>query len=324
MANALRLSTRVAAVVALSLLAMGASRASDENTHSRNFLFTYDMVITPPASARRVEAWIPVPSDLPGQDIGRVEVATDSDYKFTAEEVFGNRMVHLWADAPGGDAITATLTVEVTRREYSGSDGGRPNPRFLEPNRLVPTDGLIKRLSRRATAGAEGDMAKARAIYDYVTETVSYDKSGNGWGRGDALFACDAKAGNCTDFHALFIAMARAAGIPARFEIGFPLAADKDSGRVGGYHCWAEFYVEGRGWIPVDSSEAHKNPSRHDYYFGTLDPHRVEFTTGRDLVLEPPQKGEPLNYFVYPYIEVDGRPLKAKDRVKLEFSYKNV
>ena len=118
--------------------------------------------------------------------------------------------------------------------------------------------------------------------------------------------------------------MARASGIPARFEIGFPLKAELETGSVDGYHCWAEFYIDGKGWIPVDSSEAQKNPDRHEYYFGSLDPNRVEFTKGRDLVLNPPQKGEPLNYFVYPYVEFDGKPLKDKTRVKLNFTYRNV
>ena len=186
--------------------------------------------------------------------------------------------------------------------------------KFLRPNRLVPLDGMIADLSKQHTAGAASPLEKARKVFDYVVSTMAYDKSGEGWGRGDAIYACDVKKGNCTDFHALFIGMMRAAGIPARFEIGFPLPRSEKQGIVPGYHCWAEFHVDGIGWIPVDASEAWKDPARKDYFFGALDEHRVKFTTGRDILLDADQAGEPLNYFIYPYAELDGEPVEAMEK----------
>jgi transglutaminase-like putative cysteine protease len=103
-------------------------------------------------------------------------------------------------------------------------------------------------------------------------------------------------------------AMPRAVGIPARFAIGFPLPADRGEGKIAGYHCWAEFYAKGIGWVPVDASEAGKDPSKREYFFGAHDENRVEFSKGRDVTLTPRQKGDALNYFVYPYTEIDGRP----------------
>ena len=87
---------------------------------------------------------------------------------------------------------------------------------------------------------------------------------------------------------------------------------------MSGYHCWGEFYAQGIGWVPVDASEAAKNPAKREYFFGAHDENRVEFTIGRDLILEPQQRGEPLNYFVYPYAEVDG---KAFGSVERSFAY---
>jgi transglutaminase-like putative cysteine protease len=183
--------------------------------------------------------------------------------------------------------------------------------RYLEPDKLVPLNDTIAELSRQQTAGDATPLQKARHIYDYVIATMRYDKSGEGWGRGDAVWACTAKRGNCTDFHSLFIGMMRSAGIPARFEIGFPLPEGKSEGDIPGYHCWAEFYLSGIGWIPVDASEAWKNPAKRDYFFGAHDDNRVFFTYGRDLVLSPEQKGPALNYFIYPYAESDGQPVKG-------------
>ncbi len=137
---------------------------------------------------------------------------------------------------------------------------------------------------------------------------MRYDTTGTGWGRGDVLYACDAKKRNCTDFHSLFIAMARSQGIPARFEIGFPLPADKQSSEIAGYHCWSDFCVDGKGWIPVDISEAWKHQERRDYFYGSHDVNRIQFGIGRDLRLNPlSTNGKPLNYFVHPYGEVDGQ-----------------
>ena len=75
--------------------------------------------------------------------------------------------------------------------------------------------------------------------------------------------------------------------------------------------------------MPVDISEADKNAEKKAYYFGNIDENRVAFTTGRDLILNPKQSGEPLNYFIYPYAEVGGKPL-PKEQIQLNFSYKDV
>jgi transglutaminase-like putative cysteine protease len=224
--------------------------------------------------------------------------------------------------------VPFTMTFVVTRREESADMVAAardiPEPTdgnfaaYLEPNKLVPLTGRIAQVSANLAETDVTPLQQARVDYEYVTSIMKYDKSGTGWGRGDALYACDVRHGNCTDFHSLFIGLARARGIPARFTIGFPIGAAK-SGDVPGYHCWAEFY-SGGVWVPVDASEASKHPNRHDYYFGHLDAARVAFTMGRDLVLKPPQKGEPLNYLIYPYAELDGAAVPQK-QIKTKFSY---
>jgi len=122
--------------------------------------------------------------------------------------------------------------------------------------------------------------------------------------------------------HSLFISLARSNSIPARFEIGFPLPSDKTEGAIGGYHCWAWFFADGKGWAPVDISEADKHPELKDYYFGKLTVDRVAFSTGRDIELVPKSASESLNYFVYPHVEVDGK-VWPKDKISLKFSFKN-
>jgi hypothetical protein len=197
----------------------------------------------------------------------------------------------------------------------------RERKQDLAPDKLVPITGEPAELAAKVASDKPSQLNKARAIYDYVFTTMRYDKTGEGWGHGDVLYACSARKGNCTDFHSLFIAMARSQGIPARFEIGFPLPPDKHSAEIAGYHCWAEFFEPKHGWIPVDISEAWKHQEKRDYFFGAHDANRMQFTVGRDLRLSPAQAGQPLNYFIYPYVEVSG---KEHPNVSLAFSFADV
>ena len=73
--------------------------------------------------------------------------------------------------------------------------------------------------------------------------------------------------------------------------------------------------------MPVDISEAWKDQAKKNYFFGAHDVNRVQFSMGRDLVLNPPQAGDPLNYFVYPYVEVAG---KKWENVANHFSFEDV
>ncbi len=295
--------------------------AAAEAPRSRDFELTYGARIGElPAGAHRVEIWLPYPASDASQEVTDAQVSSPIPYEVVKEQRFGNSILHLSVTDPREQELAVVMKVRVRRREYVRRDfaaagekrvaaeAEAPAAAWLQPDRLVPLDDRIRKLAAEVTRGRRGDLEKARAIYDYVVNTMSYDKTGTGWGNGDIYWACDAKRGNCTDFHALFIGLARAEGIPAKFEIGLPLPEARGQGEIGGYHCWAEFYLAGYGWVPVDASEARKNPDKRSYFFGALDENRVQFTVGRDLVLAPRQAGAPLNYFIYPYVEVDGQP----------------
>jgi len=297
-----------------------------ETPHARSISMEYSASIGAVADGTaEVDLWMPVPHDDPYQRIEGMEITSPYRHEIAVDEI-GNRILHLRVEEPASEPIRVTLRFEATRREHRQelvATGVHDEPprelaRWLKPDRLVPLDDQIRAWANEVVAAAHAstDIEKARAIYNHVVATVKYDKSGKGWGRGDIYFACENRRGNCTDFHAVFIGYARAVGIPARFSIGFPLPAARGAGEIGGYHCWAEFYAKGIGWVPVDASEAAKDPSRREYFFGAHDENRVEFSRGRDLVLVPPQKSEPLNYFVYPYAEADGKPIEVERTVR--------
>ncbi len=265
----------------------------------------------PDVEASALSLWIPVPQSDEHQSIKDLRFAVGTPHQIHTGS-HGNR--YLFSGVRPRQ--TVTMEFHVTRSErntvLAGSRPAAPPECCLGPDRLVPVDGKIRGWAGEVikSAQARTDLEKARAIYEHIVDTVRYDKSGKGWGRGDIYYACDARRGNCTDFHAIFIGYARAVGIPAKFAIGVPLPPGHDSGEIAGYHCWAEFFAQGIGWVPVDASEAAKDPSRRKYFFGTLDEHRVEFSKGRDLVLSPAQASGPVNFFVYPHVEQAGLPLE--------------
>ena len=320
---------------ACQLVAQAPSNAQKFGPPSRTFRFTYSFTVKDiPAGAKLVRIWVPVAQTNEHQTVRLVETSAAVKTQITREPEYGNRILYAELRNPAQSTASFTLVYEVTRKEFSRGDyaqlerkDSKPGvvpvsmTRFVEPDELIPTDGKIKALADEVTGKETGTVAKAKAAYDYLFTTMRYDKSGTGWGRGDAVWACDAKHGNCTDFHSPFIGMMRADGIPARFDIGFPLPEGKTSGDIPGYHCWAEFYSKNIGWIPVDISEAWKAQQKRDYFFGTIDANRVKFSTGRDITLVPKQDGPPLNYFVYPYVEVDGRPY---DKLEKQFSFEQV
>ena len=330
-----RLKVNVVAMVAMLAivtLPIWSGDAAGQSTHSvptaeRTFDLVYEAnVRNIPSGSDRVDIWVPLPPDDAHQDIVDLRVDTPHSWTVNTDPEYGNEILHLELADVDVSSVPLRLHVRVRRREHRQPQVAVANPepfdgRWLMPDRLVPLDDFVQTLAKEVTKEADTPAAKARAIYDYVVDTMTYDKTGTGWGNGDIYWACDARTGNCTDFHALFIGLNRAVGIPATFEIGFPLPADRASGSIEGYHCWAQFYLEGVGWVPVDTSEAYKHSDQREFFFGAHDPHRVLFSKGRDITLQPPQQGPPLNYFIYPYVEVDGVPFED---VGLGFSFRDI
>jgi len=299
---------------------------------SRHFSFHYGFTVNDVPSGKNVRIWIPAAHSDDFQEVKVVSATGDLPLKRNRENKYGNEMYY----AELGKASKAELHFEVVydmvREERVVL--GRSIPRLsqftldkrtakrdTEPNALVPVTGAPANLASTITADKSTPLQKVRAIYDYVLENTTFDKSGSGWGRGDALYAFNAKKGDCTDFHSLFIAMVRSQGIPARFEIGFALPTDKSSGKLTEYQCWADFFDPEHGWVPVDIAEAWKQEGKRDYSFGAIDGNRIEFSMGRDLKLNPAQNEEGVNYFVYPYVEVEG---KKYENVSLALTFTNI
>lgn len=287
---------------------------------NRRLVFEYTVTVTGVEAGQPVDVYIPLAQDTERQTVVRTDLNSDIPGLEKKEGKYGNRYWHGHMDAAPGTDLTMSLVHVVERRDHGT---GQPTPEelelFLKPNSRVPVKHAMVE-SIRSELGLTSDTTpydKARAIYDYVVANVEYKKTGTGWGNGDTEWACTKKYGNCTDFHALFTSLARAEGLASRFEIGFPVPEQPVSGSVGGYHCWIQVALPEKGWFPIDASEAFKHPDKKDALFGNQPADRIRFTVGRDMVLDG-QKAPPLNYFVYPHVEVAG---KVHEGVKTSFSY---
>lgn len=277
-----------------------------------------------PSGLKELRVWIPLPSSGTYQQITGLHIDSEQQWEQKLEREFGNEYLYAAIpDPPAGELVvrvhfTVKRRAALLARAPIAAASPEQLSRNLRADRLVTLSPRVRRIADQATGGLTNPLLQARAIYDYVLETMVYDKAKPGWGRGDTERACDIRAGNCTDFHSLFISLARAKEIPARFIMGFAIPA-QPSGEVKGYHCWAEFHLQEIGWVPVDPSEASKSSDHifRNFLFANLDPGRVEFTRGRDLVLDPRTR-EPLNYFIYPYAEADGKPVGVPS-IELKF-----
>ena len=326
---------RLAICLCLILSITACASSGELATRSVELRYTATLTNLPPG-VRVVDLWLPVAQDADGQKVSRVTVNYPQGGRIAAESRYGNKVWHKRFKSPFArdlhdGSLGAEIVFEMHRAEIVVPEAKAlatlpkaksKSDTYLAENRLIPL-GLepLKTLAGDLRLESEPPIRAARKIYDWLIKEFTYNYKAAGAGRGDVRWACDAKTGDCTDYHSVFLALCRGQGIPADHEFGFPIRTKNREGRISSYHCWARFYVPGAGWIPVDVSEADKHPELREYNFGSLTADLMKFTHGRDVTLVPPQAGPPLNSFIEPYAEVDGKPY---DAVALSVYYKDL
>ncbi len=273
------------------------------------FEFRYE--VTLPEMAAPAKMWLPLPQTDRFQTVELQSIDAPVAHRIIKEKKYGNSILYMEL-SPEHSGKKVDLVYDVKRQEKKPyTEEADPSP-YLDANILLPIGDRFEVLSDSIIGDKrkEGTIMQARALYDYIIDNMRYIKAGK-YGTGDAVYACSALTGNCTEFHSLFISLARSAGIPSRFAVGASIPSDRDEGGIDGYHCWAEFYAEGKWW-PVDISEANKYTALATYYFGRHPANRIEFTRGRDLQLDPGPHSGPINFLAYPVMEIDKEPAFPK------------
>src|SRR6266446_5891638 len=217
-------------------LAMRAADASGIVKGTDQFEFVYRVKL--PEIKGEARIWIPLAKTDAFQTVTEDELNIPMKWEKVHDQDYGNDICVLQPQ-PEDSGKTVEVRYRVVRKEKAAYPAGNTEAaRYLRPEKLVPINETFTTLAQKATAGKTDDLDRAKALYDHVMGRMRYDKSGTGWGRGDAKYACDVRTGNCTDFHSYFIALARSIGIPVRFAIGATIPADRNEGTIEGYHCW--------------------------------------------------------------------------------------
>lgn len=340
----------IAAATAAVALSPGLVRAASFDPRPgpwRRFRITTRLDL--PAADTPAQAWIPLPSleapdwMRPGGDhwtgnAASVEVATDPQY--------GARILHA-TFAAGEAAPTIEVVSEFSSRDRAAdlaAPAGAPDLTaaeraiYLAPTELMPTDGIVKETADRITADAASDREKAQAIYQWVVENTFRHAATRGCGLGDVaqMLKTGFLGGKCADLNALYVALARASGIPARDVYGIRVAPSQFGYKSLGansetitkaQHCRAEVFLEGHGWVAVDPADVRKvaleeppgeNPihspvvvAAREKLFGAWEGNWLAYNTAHDVVL--PGSAHKVGFLMYPQAEVAGALLDCLD-----------
>lgn len=291
-------------------------------------------------SGRKTSLWLPLPFDTDYQKLTSLDYEGD----YSKAGIFRENMYNtpiLYAEWEGGEIKKIKVKIEAEIKgkvtEWSEVKEGRNIPEdrkmFLMPTRHIPIDGVVKKYANKITMGKAGGVKKVKAIYDWIVENTYREPKVKGCGLGDvkSILVSGNLYGKCVDIGSLFVALVRASMMPAREVFGIRVDESKIAPSLGkkgdittAQHCKAEFYVAGYGWIPVDPADVRKiileenlplkDPKVQEireYLFGNLEDNYLAFNYARDFTLNPPQNKTPLNYFMYPYCEIDGEPLDS-------------
>jgi hypothetical protein len=309
-----------------------------------------------PEGAKSVRVWFAMPQQDSWTKVGGLTVSGNSG--ITTREVVddhGNRALYAeWAAGNAAKEIALNESFQIERHEIVGNvDPSLAKPlssadaakfaRELGENTWIKITPEIRDIAKQVVGDEKNPVIAARKLYDWTLDNIDYwvkdPATKKASATGSSEHCLTTKTGNCTDFHSLWAALARASGIPTRIVYGsiFKPALDGQD-KDGSYHCWPEFYATGLGWISHDVAVAdifrgtfplnadndekvrltvatpYNGPDEKmvEYYFGNIDERRVVWSSGRDLTLDPAAAAGKVNALPKAYVEVDGKPYGEK------------
>jgi hypothetical protein len=125
---------------------------------------------------------------------------------------------------------------------------------------------FIQETARKIVGDEQNAYWVARKIYNYVVDHVTYEMVG-GWDVPEVVLKRG--KGSCSEYTFTFVALCRAAGLPARYQ-GSVVVRGDDASVDDAFHRWAEVYFPNYGWVPIDSSRGAKSPAEQARGIGEL------------------------------------------------------
>lgn len=344
------------ASVALGMLPWRAAQASATAAEWRRYEITTQVSIRSAKGVSR--AWIPLPMTLDTgwqRSLGSSWSGNASKAQVYRDGKYGLSL--LYAEWPAGIAEPSIRVVSGIEARDRQVDPSRPVAGaerlsaeevavYTAATEMIPTDGIVRDTAREIVKGARTDVEKARRIYEWVVENTFRDPKtqGCGWGDIRAMLETRNLGGKCGDLNALFVGLARAAGVPARDVYGLRVAPSIHGYKSLGVgaanitraqHCRAEFFAQGVGWVPVDPADVRKvvleepptnlkidDPkvvAARKRLFGGWEMNWMAYNTAHDVVLPNAAGGPKLPYLMYVSAETGGERLDSLEPDRLAY-----
>lgn len=338
-------------------------------TQSHSYELTKSFhILVPKGSQGETKLWVPLPFNADYQTLKSIEFEGNYNNAYITENnSYGAKTLFAnWDENAQERTLTLKLVVETQDREpmQQGLLANYTPPEkiqysvdvlpYLKPTDHIKTDGIVKEYADKIVGNETNPLKQAELIHQWIVKHMERDNSVLGCGDGDVekILKSGVLKGKCTDINSVFVALARASGIPAREVFGIRLGqaikmgkysksafGSADENQVakvsGGQHCRAEFYLAGFGWVPVDSADVTKmrlaeqktvnDPDTQavsNYLFGNWEMNWVGYNYARDFDLYPMPEITPLNNFGYPYAEIGGDPLNSFDPKEFGYEFK--
>ena len=312
----------------------------------RTFEVVTRVEVAKPAGMTRV--WVPVPSHDYGDwfKAGEVTFSGNADKVALGGDKRSNAkfVQAVWTSPNPTLEVVSRFgardrSVDPTHAAPGRSLSESERAAYLRPTKLVPLDGVVSQTSESIVQGAPSDLAKVRAIYEWVVDNTYRNAATRGCGEGDAVAFLQSRpmGGKCADINRLFVGLARSAGIPAREIYGVRVAPSRFGYKSLGanaaiitksQHCRAEVHIAGVGWFPVDPADVRKvaleEPPGHldmasdkvaaarKTLFGAWETNWLAYNSAQDVQLTG-SSGDTVPFLMYPQAEVDGQRLDSLD-----------
>jgi transglutaminase-like putative cysteine protease len=330
----LKAGAAVSLSAGLPRLAAACGAFSPRPSAWRDFEVVTTLEIASPAG--RTQAWVPVPAVNEAawfKSLGSTW-SSNGTARLARDPEYGAQFVHVeWTDGEPTPIVAVTSRISTRDRAADLAQSGDAQPLspadhalYTAGTELIPVDGIVKQTSDRIVGGAETNVEKVHAIYDWIVDNTFRSAATPGCGIGDiaAMLKSSNLGGKCADINALFVGLVRAAGIPARDLYGIRVAPSKlgyhslgTSSQVvtKAQHCRAEVFLARHGWIAADPADVRKvvleeppgnlaldNPqvvAARKTLFGGSEGNWLAYNFAHDIEL-PGSNGPRLAFLMYP------------------------
>jgi transglutaminase-like putative cysteine protease len=300
--------------------------------------------------------WLPVPAlsndyqqVLDNRWSGNARTA-----QLLTEAKYGAAM--LYAEFPKDQKDPVVELVSRFRTQDRAVDWSRKTPGrqdaaalvlWTQPTELMPTDGIVRDTAMQITRGAAGDVEKTRAVYEWVVANAYREPKVRGCGIGDVRTMLETRnfGGKCADINALFVALLRSAGVPARDIYGIRVAPSVFGYKALGanspnvtraQHCRAEVYLRDHGWVAMDPADVAKvareetsewlkvdhptvQPVRARL-FGSWEGNWIGYNMAHDVALPHGTVKSKLGFLMYPQAETEAGRLDSLDPENFKYT----